>query len=169
MGYDVRAGRAGRLWAPLNVIRETQAGWDQQELIYPGISSCTSITMLLASGELIGTHLTFADSADDFQTALIKLRTRTNGNVREIYHVGKMRAQGHGWNTGVGLSWPEQAATLRKKMGALNARSFACFLPQHGYDVRMQVVNNAVVCAARPESRDPWTDGWATLQPIAAP
>lgn len=78
----------------MEVLREytlkIRAGTDTH-LVYPGISSCVSVTCVLSSGSLVGAHLTVGDSDDEIDMILTSMKLMKGASsVTAVYVVGAL-------------------------------------------------------------------------------
>jgi hypothetical protein len=85
---------------PANEIRETQYGNAVgAHIFYPGVSTCTTITLLLADGSALGMHLAKTDLTGDVDAIVAQLNVvRAARAVSTMYAVGVLRSRsGDGW------------------------------------------------------------------------
>jgi hypothetical protein len=59
---------------PVDIIGEDEYGYSQNNiLLYPDVSSCTTITVMLDDHKVYGAHLTKATPTSDAETLLDKI------------------------------------------------------------------------------------------------
>lgn len=103
-----------------NEIRETQYGNAVGAVIfYPGVSTCTTITLLLADGNAIGMHLAKTDLTGDVDAIVAQLNVvRAGRAVSTMYAVGVLRSRsGDGWMGEARYKWPIQLSTFNTAFG----------------------------------------------------
>lgn len=64
-----------------NGLKEEYVGDDPDRLIYPNVSTCTTVTVLLANNTLVGTHLSAMCTAGDIATITTKMQTMAGGQA----------------------------------------------------------------------------------------
>lgn len=78
---------------PGSEVREKSIGIDDYTLSYPNVSSCTTITVVLEDGSMIGAHLDKRTTAADARAILGKMVEETTGRpVASIVVVGALRS-----------------------------------------------------------------------------
>lgn len=120
MAYKYRRNRDDFfLMGPEDEIRETQYGKGPKgHLCFPGVSSCTTLALLLADGALLGAHFAKADSLDDVTAILARLDAGRAGRaVIKLYLVGALKADGTGFVSDLDYRWPRQLATFNRTFG----------------------------------------------------
>jgi hypothetical protein len=123
----------GPIWGPENVIGEDQMGNDRDRVLYyPNVSSCTTITLLLDDGALIGGHLTTATLRESAEAVFREMVGRLlHRKVVRFYIVGAMEV-GSGWNSDPDYRWPARMLnTLSAKLRTGRAYAWAWRQPQH--------------------------------------
>lgn len=88
------SGSSGR-FTPLggSVVRESSIGTDDYTLSYPNVSSCTTITVVLRDGSLIGVHLDKFATTFNVYAILQKMVELTAGRpVETMAVVGALRS-----------------------------------------------------------------------------
>ena len=148
---------------PENIIGETEIGQDTNTLIFPGISSCTSITFRCAD-RLVGVHLTIADDVSVFGRLIEGVKERV-GPVLAVYHIGRLNHSWSGWNGQDGLGWPAQAATVKDLLGIDNdTPSYFAVTQDSWRDVRVTRAGTAVSAESRVRFVGNYDDGasWDT-------
>ena len=147
-----------------DIIRETCGGFNAGPLVFPGVSSCTTISIRDGQGNMAGLHLAMLDSLPMAGRLLEYIRQNLPAGISAIAHVGRLNDSSNGWNSGNGFDWPTQAATVK---AALNAGpmipTYFVETPQGGYDVRVSPAMGAGFdVSLKPQSGHPpnFTDGW---------
>ena len=104
----------------VNEIRETQYGTaNGGHIWYPGVSTCTTITLLLANGSAIGMHLTKLDLAGDVDAIVTQMNVvRGVTAVSSMYAVGVLMCRSmDGWMAESRFRWPTQLTTFNTAFG----------------------------------------------------
>jgi len=145
---------------PVNEIRETQYGNAQGgHIFYPGVSTCTTITLLLADGRALGMHLTKLDLVTDVDAIVTQLNVvRGATAVSSMYAVGVLRCRDlDGWMGAARYRWPVQLSTFNTAFGR-NPGDIV-----HGYiqpggdsDYRVLVGGGGVSWFTRPPGSNTW-------------
>ncbi|QDC10137.1 hypothetical protein FHY55_13155 [Oceanicola sp. D3] len=145
------------------IIRETCGGWNAGRLVYPGVSSCTTITFRDGAGNLAGLHLAMSDTLIMAGRLIELVRPHLAGGVTAVIHVGRMSDTLGGWNTQPGYDWPAQAVTVRGLVNAPAVPTYYVDTPHGGYDVQVEpAVGAGFDVALKPQSGHPpdFTNGW---------
>lgn len=77
---------------------EENVGIDSQAIQYPGVSSCCTVTIVLADGTLIGVHLTIGTPKDRLEALLAKMAElcRDSGQTPRTLIIAGVRSQWSG-------------------------------------------------------------------------
>ncbi|SIN96358.1 hypothetical protein [Vannielia litorea] len=154
------------LIGPLDVIREETVGWDAAAVIYPSVSSCTTVTLYNGAAGMAGFHVTMGTTQPKVAALLDRAATHLGG-VTHIVHAGRLtQSLPGGWNTFNGLQWPQQAATMRAMIPAPAAASRSVDTPV-GMQVNVKAYwhNNgpAIALSPDPNALTPGAAGWAQV------
>lgn len=75
----------------LNDADDNNAGVDAQQIVYPGVYTCITVTGVLADGRLVGAHLARMWSADKLARGMARMRVLAGGSeFLSIYIVGML-------------------------------------------------------------------------------
>ncbi|MFY0633098.1 MAG: hypothetical protein JXQ91_04760 [Vannielia sp.] len=144
-------------------IRESCVGWGNPELTFPGVSSCSTITLRDGAGNLSAVHLTKADSVITAARLLETARANLPGAITGILHVGGLNLEGSGWVSQPDFVWPQRAATIRRLLQVPNAATYYIDTGLHASDVRVVAsAGGAFDVSMKPESHYPadYVNGW---------
>jgi hypothetical protein len=169
MGYHYNTvNHTFNLWPPINLIAETEYGNDlNAHIIYPRVSSCTAITLLLAGGSALGAHFSSLESGAEVDVILAQMNTARAGvAVNAIYLVGKLSSiESGGWKTTHRYAWPNQKATFNTTFGRpAGALIYGYDQPEQELDYRALIGAGAVVAWATRRTAHgaapitPWTN-----------
>lgn len=117
-----------------SVVEQT-TGEDHQ-LVYPGVSSCMTITCVLSNGDLVGGHFTLFTTSVKTTQMLQEMVNKTTGkSIRSIYLVGFVEA----WKqpTAAELAYP---AAMVAKLRGIFKFVYAIF----AYDIAQKSANAVV-------------------------
>lgn len=108
-----------KLFGKVNVIHETCYGYDNNELKYPNVSSCTSVTLLLSDESLLGAHFTKLDPVASVNAILQQMNTTRGARaVNQIIVLGVLHFRfGKGWMVDRRYKWPQQLTTFNTTFG----------------------------------------------------
>lgn len=119
IGYSQLLKQFRKPTGPVNVISEDEYGHSEDGfLVYPNVTSCTTITVMLDDNAVFGTHLTIASLGPAVDAILDKINeTRGARNVAQLNVVGVLGATGSGWRGTEKYSGKKLFATLNEAFG----------------------------------------------------
>jgi len=120
MAYKYRESTGTfNFFPPVNVVTEDEYGTGAGGHIdYYGVSSCTTVTLLLSDGTALGTHLTFDTPAATVDAIIAQMNQARAGRVvSQLYLVGVLPANGNGWKNTPRYAWPTQIQTFNVAFG----------------------------------------------------
>ena len=133
----------------LEKVFEDQVGWDKDTLIFPGVSSCTTITFRLSSKRVLGLHLTIGTPLDDVMALVDHVNANKRGNITDICFVGHLTTLGSGWSSDPKYQWPRQATSIKADAGSYAAHIHYRKLTQ-ARDVRIEALSTGgFLCQTR--------------------
>jgi hypothetical protein len=102
-------------------ICETQYGTANTggHLFYPSVSTCSTLTLLLANGTALGAHFAKPDTVADIDAILNEMNTvRAGQAVLQMYAVGVLPFRGSdGWMADRRYRWPTMLSTFNTTFG----------------------------------------------------
>jgi hypothetical protein len=121
-----------------NGLVEEYLGDAENRLIYPNVSTCTTISVLLANDTLVGTHLSAMCTAADLDLITAKMNAMAGGQAaRRIAVLGVLRyVAGNNQRGGVAYTstpaygFPAKLETFAEKLGV--SRAGICYYDQAG-------------------------------------
>jgi hypothetical protein len=149
---------------PVNEIRETQYGNALgAHIYYPGVSTCTTITLLLTNGTALGMHLTKLDLATDVDAIVTQVNAVRGGTaVSSMYAVGVLRCRDvDGWMGVARYRWPVQLSTFNTAFGRAGGDIVQGFIQKEGSganDYRVLVGGGGVSWYVRPQGTHTWNN-----------
>lgn len=164
MGFKYRRGPQDfYAMGPANEIRETQYGYAQgAHIFYPGVSTCTTVTLLLTDGTAIGMHLAKADLTTDVDAIVNELNlVRAGRVVSTMYVVGVLRSRfGDGWMGEARYKWPIQLSTFNTAFGRNAGDPVSGYIqPEHtDQDYRAVVGGSSIAWFTRPNGTQTWNN-----------
>lgn len=123
-----------------DTVRETQYGVGAQELIYPNVSTCTTVTLLLNDDSLLGAHFAKRDPAATVDAILARMNTvRAGRAVQQMFVMGVLRERDtESWMGEPRYGWPSQLNTFNSAFGR-NAGALVQGFVQNGGDQHYRV------------------------------
>ena len=167
MAYKYRRGPNDFYFiAPANDIRETQYGNAQGgHIFYPGVSTCTTVTLLLADNSAIGMHLAKLDLATDVDAIVNQLNVvRAGIAVTSMYAVGVLRCRvSDGWMGEVRYKWPVQLNTFNTAFGRNAGAAVTGYIQPEDTDMDYRAVIGAAGSGISWFTRPKGSAGWTSL------
>ncbi len=107
------------LFGDQHTIRETEYGiGNHGNVYYPGVSSCTTITLLLNDNTVLGAHFAKIDELGDVNAIVTELNNvRAGRAVSKMFMVGALKARGTGFVSDQRYKWPQQLTTFNTLFG----------------------------------------------------
>lgn len=104
----------------VNDIRETEYGMDVAGTVYyPGVSTCTTLTLLLNDGSVIGAHFAKPDPTAAVDAIVAQMNVvRAGRPVSQLYLVGVLRCRSaDGFMGDPRYAWPTLITTFNQAFG----------------------------------------------------
>jgi hypothetical protein len=163
-----RANKQFFLLGKASLITETQYGYaEESQIIYPGVSSCTTITLLLED-TAIGMHLTKADPATDVDAIVDQLKVvRAGRPVRKMYAVGALLSKSTGWKGEARYTWPMQLSTFNTSFGRNAGDLVAGYIQQEGTEQEYRAVVAAGASEMTWSAKSKGSQAWESLTLVA--
>lgn len=150
MAYRYRDSRQDFiLFGPQKEIRETEYGQDANRVYYPGVSTCTTLTLLLNDNTLLGAHFAKPDPTRAVDAIVTELNNlRNNRPVTQLYLLGVLRLRdSSGWMQDDRYRWPQLITTFNVAFGLTRGAMARGYVQQSGSDVhyRGDAIGNGVM------------------------
>ena len=121
MAYKYRSARNDfYLFGSVNEIRETEYGTEVGGYVtYPGVSTCTTLTLALADGSVIGAHFAKPDPTAAVDAIIAQMNVvRAGRAVSHLYLVGVLRCRDmDGFMGTPRYAWPTLISTFNQAFG----------------------------------------------------
>ncbi len=150
MAYRYRSSRQDfYLFGRRNEIRETEYGQDANRVYYPGVSTCTTLTLLLNDNTLLGAHFAKPDPTTAVDAIITELNNlRNNRPVTQLYLLGVLRFRDNsGWMQEDRFRWPRLITTFNGAFGLAQGALAKGYVQKLGSDVhyRGDAIGNGVM------------------------
>lgn len=121
MAFKYRSSRNDFFqFGPVNEIRETEYGTGVGgTVLYPGVSTCTTLTLLLSDGAVIGAHFAKPDPTAAVDAIVAQMNAvRAGRAVSQLYLVGVLRYRSpDGFMGTPRYAWPALITTFNQAFG----------------------------------------------------
>jgi hypothetical protein len=136
MAYRYRSSRNDfYLFGSVNEIRETEYGTEVHgHVTYPGVSTCTTLTLSLADGSVIGGHFAKPDTAAEVDAIIAQMNVvRAGRAVSHMYVVGVLRVrEPEGFMGDPRYAWPTMITTFNQAFGRASGAVAQGFIQTSG-------------------------------------
>ena len=162
MAYKYRSSRNDfYLFGAVDEIRETEYGTEVHgHVTYPGVSTCTTLTLALADGSVIGAHFAKPDPTAAVDAIVTQMNVvRAGRAVSHMYVVGVLRCRdAEGFMGTPRYAWPTLITTFNQAFGrAPGAVAQGFIQTSGGRDYRAVSAGAAgMMWLSRPQGRAGW-------------
>ncbi len=163
VGYRYRRSRQDfYLFGSANEIRETEYGYttNGNHILYPGISTCTAVTLILDDGSAAGMHLAKTDQAGDVAAIVAALNNHRGArNVTAMYAVGVLHYRSaDGWMGQAQYGWPALLSTFNTDFGRASGDAVLGHKQamETNYDYKVIISNGAGIWFSRQHNTESW-------------
>lgn len=145
-----------------NVLSEQQYGDHPSMLTFPGVNSCTAITLALDDGRLLGAHLTEANSPEEAELCFAGMQVlQGEAAIRHVLVIYTREIDIDGWRAGSRYRGAMLLSGLSQRFG--RASDARCLMvlhnarqPARDYRVLREAVSGQLLVLWRPAAGGGW-------------